>query len=128
MSETRRAWAGLLDVLAEAGERYAGEEWLVTGEDDVAEAHRVIAHVLQSALYSHAEFDPERPVWRRIVSPTRKFSGDNPDAWYFEAPVRGDRTYRVTGNLAGAVYTAFSVEAGSTSLLAPTSRPPYWRQ
>jgi hypothetical protein len=113
MSETRRAWAGLLDVLAEAGERYAGEEWLVTGEDDVAEAHRVIAHVLQSALYSHAEFDPERPVWRRIVSPTRKFSGDNPDAWYFEAPVRGDRTYRVTGNLAGAVYTAFTVEAGA---------------
>ena len=28
MSETRAAWAGLLEVLAEAGERFAGEEWM----------------------------------------------------------------------------------------------------
>ena len=113
MSETRVAWAGLLEVLAEAGERFAGEEWMVLDDRDVAEAHRTIAHILQSGLVSHAEFDPERPVWRRIVTPTRKFSGDNADAVYFEAPIRGDRTYRITGNLAGAVYTAFTVEAGA---------------
>ena len=113
MSETRAAWAGLLEVLAEAGERFAGEEWMVVDDRDVAEAHRTIAHILQSGLVSHAEFDPERPVWRRIVTPTRKFSGDNADAIYFEAPIRGDRTYRVTGNLTQAVYTAFTVEAGA---------------
>ena len=114
MSETRAAWAGLLEVLAEAGERFAGEEWMVLDDRDVAEAHRTIAHILQSGLVSHAEFDPERPVWRRIVTPTRKFSGDNADALYFEAPIRGDRTYRITGNLAGAVYTAFTVELGGS--------------
>jgi len=113
MSETRAAWAGLLEVLAEAGERFAGEEWMVVGDRDVAEAHRAIAHILQSALVSHAEFDPERPVWRRIVTPTRKFSGDNADAIYFEAPIRGDRSYRITGNVTDAVYTAFTVEAGA---------------
>ena len=32
---------------------------------------------------------------------------------YFEAPVSGDKAYRVTGNLAGAVYTSFTVELGS---------------
>jgi len=113
MSETRAAWAGLLEVLAEAGGRFAGEDWMVVDDRDVAEAHRTIAHILQSGLVSHAEFDPERPVWRRIVTPTRKFSGDNADAIYFEAPIRGDRTYRITGNLTQAVYTAFTVEAGA---------------
>ncbi|GIT45633.1 MAG: hypothetical protein Ct9H300mP12_02180 [Acidimicrobiales bacterium] len=78
MSKTRAAWAGLLEVLAEAGERFAGEDWMVVDDRDVAEAHRTIAHILQSGLVSHAEFDPERPVWRRIVTPTRKFSGDKP--------------------------------------------------
>ena len=113
MSETRAAWAELLEVLAEAGERFAGKEWMVVDDRDVAEAHRTIAHILQSGLVSHAEFDPERPVWRRIVTPTRKFSGDNADAIYFEAPIRGDCTYRITGNLTQAVYTAFTVEAGA---------------
>ncbi len=113
MSETRGAWAGLLEVLAEAGERFAGQDWMVVDDRDVAEAHRTIAHILESGLVSHAEFDPERPVWRRIVTPTRKFSGDNADAIYFEAPIRGDRTYRITGNLTQAVYTAFTVEAGA---------------
>jgi len=113
MSETRAAWADLLEVLAEAGERFAGEEWMVVDDRDVAEAHRTIAHILQSGLVSHAEFDPERPVWQQIVTPTRKFSGDNADALYFEAPIRGDRTYLITGNVAGAVYTAFTVENGA---------------
>ena len=37
MSETCAAWAGLLEVLAEAGERFAGEEWMVVHDQDVAE-------------------------------------------------------------------------------------------
>jgi len=59
MSETRAAWAELLEVLAEAGERFAGKEWMVVDDRDVAEAHRTIAHILQSGLVSHAEFDPD---------------------------------------------------------------------
>lgn len=61
MSETRAAWAELLAVLAEAGERFAGEEWMVVDDRDVAEAHRTIAHILQSGLVSHA--DPGVPNW-----------------------------------------------------------------
>ena len=44
---------------------------------------------------------------------TRKLSGDNAGAVYVEAPSRSDRTGRMTGNLAGAVYTACTVEAGA---------------
>ena len=36
-----------------------------------------------------------------------------PTRSYYTAPVRDDMTYRVTGNLAGAVYLSFTVELGS---------------
>ena len=56
----------------------AGDEWVVPGpvmtDDDVAEGFRNLTHILQSALYSHQEFDPQRPVFNRIVSPTRSFT------------------------------------------------------
>src|SRR6185437_12329033 len=62
----------------------AADTWVTPGpgmsDDDVAEGFRNLTHILQSALYSHQEFDPDRPVFRRIVSPTRSFTGDNSDA------------------------------------------------
>jgi hypothetical protein len=66
--------------------------------------------MLEGGLYLMFDADPERPFFRRIVTRTRKMLGDNPDAIYYEAPVRDDRTYRVTGNLAGSVYLSFTVE------------------
>lgn len=95
----------------------AGDEWVVPGpamsDDDVAEGFRNLTHILQSALYSHQEFDPQRPVFNRIVSPTRSFTGDNSDAVYFETPVAPGNEYIVRGNIAGAVYTSFTMEAGA---------------
>ena len=80
----------------------AADNWVVPGpgmsDADVAEGFRNLSHILQSALYSHQEFDPERPVFNRIVSPTRSFTGDNSDALYFETPVAPGREYIVTGN------------------------------
>ncbi len=79
---------------------------------DISDGHRFLLHVLQTALFLRFEMDPERPVFRRIVSPTRKLLGDNPDAIYYEAAVQGDRQYKIRGNTAGATYTSFTVEAG----------------
>ncbi len=112
MSEltSRTAFHELIELLGEVDDRFLGDEWHV-GDDDAPHGYRLVMHVLQSALYTHFEGDPERPSWNRIVSPTRKFTGDNADAVYFEAPIRGDRAYRITGNLAGAVYTSFTIEA-----------------
>ncbi len=112
MAESRRALRELIDLLVEIDERFAGPEWMVESPDDIAGAHRAVMHLLEGGLYGHFEEDPARPVFRRIVSPTRKFTGDNPDALYYEAPVAAGMAYRVRGNMAGAVYATVTVEAG----------------
>jgi hypothetical protein len=111
-TQSREALNELLGLVREIDTRYLGPEWRIARPGDVSDGHRFLMHVLQTALFLQLESDPERPLFRRIVSPTRKLLGDNPDAIYYEAPLRGDRRYRVRGNIDGATYTSFTVEAG----------------
>jgi len=111
-TESARAYAELVRTLEEVEADYLGEQRGITRRGDVSDGHRFLLHVLQAGLFLKLEFDPERPVFRRIVSPTRKLLGDNPDAVYFESAIAGDRRYRIRGNTAGAVYTSFTIEAG----------------
>ncbi|MDJ0847746.1 MAG: hypothetical protein QNK04_05095 [Myxococcota bacterium] len=111
-TQSRQALHELLDLIREIDARYLGPEWRITRPGDVSDGHRFVMHVLQTALFLQLESNPERPVFRRIVSPTRKLLGDNPDAIYYEAELRGGRRYRVRGNTAGATYTSFTIEAG----------------
>ncbi len=112
-TKSRAAFRDLLDALREADDRWLSDEWGVTDAQSVAEGHRALLHILEGALACHFECDPAHPDFRRIVNPTRKMTGDNTDAVYFEAPVDPAYSYRVTGNLAGAVYTSITVEAGA---------------
>jgi Protein of unknown function (DUF1214) len=110
-SEARRALDQLLSTLAEVADRYCGPEWGLVGPDDVAGGIRVLAHLLEGGLVGHFEDDPRQPVFRQIVTSTRKSLGDNADAIYFDAAISSEYAYRVTGNTAGAVYTSFTIEA-----------------
>ncbi|MBW1883147.1 MAG: DUF1214 domain-containing protein [Deltaproteobacteria bacterium] len=110
--ESGQAYADLARALKEIEAEYLSARRGITRPDDVSDGHRFILHVLQTALFLRFEYDPERPAFRRIISPTRKLLGDQPDAIYFEAPIQGDRRYRIRGNTAGAVYTSFTIEAG----------------
>jgi len=112
-NETRKAFHELLDLLREVDERWLGPEWSIQSSEDVAEGMRAAMHMLQGALVGHFEDDPDHPLFRRIVTPTRKFTGDNADAIYYDAAVRGDRRYRVRGRMAGAVYASITIEAGA---------------
>lgn len=117
---TAENWNELVDLLRRIPEEFITPQRRAIDSDTAADAYRLVSHILQSALLAHAEFDPDRPRFERIVSPTRKFTGDNPDAVYFEAEVSPDRCYRVTGNLAGAAYTSFTVEGGAAGGAYPT--------
>ena len=109
----RKALHELLDLLREVDERYLSPEWLMQSPQDVAEGMYAVMHQLQGGLQGWFESDAEHPIFRRIVAPWRKFTGDNADAVYYDAAVRGDRSYRVRGRKDGAVYLSITVEAGS---------------
>ena len=90
-TESGRAYADLAQTLREVEAEYLSARRGITRPGDVSDGHRFLLHVLQTGLVLRFEYDPERPAFRRIVSPTRKLLGDQPDAIYFEAPIRGDR-------------------------------------
>lgn len=106
------AFQELLGTLQEAGDRFAGAEWGLTTPDDVAGGLRLVANLLEGGLVGHFDDDPRSPVFRQIVTSTRKSLGDNADAIYFDAPVSAEHAYRIRGLTAGAVYVSFTVEAG----------------
>ena len=85
--ESRAAFDALLATLTEAADRFAGAEWGLTTADDVSGGLRVLSMLLEGGLVGHFESDPASPVFRQIVTSTRKSMGDNPDAVYYDAPV-----------------------------------------
>jgi len=109
-TESRKAFRELLETLGEIDRRWASEEWNLMGEADVAGAHRALMHMLGGGILTFLEADPARPRFERIVSPTRKFTGDNADAIYYDASVSPEHAYVVRGRMDGAVYVSITVE------------------
>lgn len=110
---SRAALGELIALLQEVDARWASSEWNLHSADDVAGAHRALMHMLEGGIAGMFENDAAHPQFRRIVSPWRKFTGDNPDAIYFDTPVSSEYSYTVTGSTAGAVYVSITVESGT---------------
>lgn len=109
-TESRAAFRELLDTLAEIDRRWASQQWNLLGEDDVVGAHRALMHTLEGGLATVFETDPAHPRFERIVTPSRKFTGDNPDAIYHDAAVSAEHRYLVRGRMDGAVYVSITIE------------------
>jgi hypothetical protein len=112
-SESSAAMRELLEALGSMQAEFLSPAHRIAAPGDVAEGHRLVLHLLNTAINFWLEADAERPLFTPYVAPARKLLGDNPDALYYFAPVRGDRGYRIRGNLAGATFTSFTVEGGS---------------
>ncbi|MBV8949670.1 MAG: DUF1214 domain-containing protein [Actinobacteria bacterium] len=112
-SQSRIAFDELLEMLRDAADRYAGPEWGLFAPDDVASGLRALANLLEGGLVLHFEDDPRQPVFRQIVTSTRKSLGDNADAIYFDTAISPEYSYRIRGRTAGAVYVSFTIEAGA---------------
>jgi hypothetical protein len=114
-TESRKALRELIDLLNEVDERWVGPEWNLATEADVFGAHRALLHLLEGGIAGMFEADPSRPEFRRIVSPSRKFTGDNGDAIYFDACISSDYGYVVRGSMHGAIYVSMTIECGTES-------------
>ena len=111
---TRTALLDLLDVVRAMDARFVD---LAHGVDEAwerAEAHRYFVHLLAASHQFIMENDPERPRFVRLETPWRKLMGGNPDAYYFFAPLRGDRAYRIRGGYRGEVYRSLTVHGGKS--------------
>lgn len=122
-TESAAAFGELMALLKEIEQRWLSAEWNIRQPQDVADGYRAMMHLLSAGLDLVGESDPERPAFNRMVSPFRKFQGDNPDAIYFSTLIRDDRAYRIRGNIAGAAYTSISTERYSDKSHYPTGVP-----
>jgi len=110
--QSTEAFHDLLDLIKDADQSFLTGDRAVQDDVLVAEGYRWLTEVLGIALDVYLWADPARPEFVDLVGPTRKFGGDNADAFYSFAPIDPARTYRITGVRGDAVYLSFTVYGG----------------
>ena len=101
------AWRKLLADLDGAAEAICSPTGARSPQER-AEGFRYLTRLLSAGLDMHLEHaDSARPCFTRMLTPTRKFMGDNPDTHYDYVRLDGSRSYRVRGTRGGCVYLAF---------------------
>ncbi|MGB2693972.1 MAG: DUF1214 domain-containing protein [Dehalococcoidia bacterium] len=106
------AWERLLDTLKNARGLGLGERVPDTPHDR-AEGFRYLTRLLASGItvcIEHA--DPDYPEFGRMVDHTMKWGLDCPDCLYLYATIRGDATYRISGNRGSANHIDIQVNYG----------------
>ncbi len=109
--QSTEAFNQLIRLLADVRDDYVLSPERKPDELDAVEGFRYVFHLLSEGTELFLEGDPERPRFSSIVTPARKFLGDNADAIYHQARIRGDRSYRVTGRRDREVYISFTIHA-----------------
>jgi hypothetical protein len=112
-SSAAKAFHDLAAAIAEIEAKYISPDRGMHTREECAAGRYLVANALQHGFQFWFPADPQRPLFQRWLSPTKKLLGDNPDAVYYGAIVDPARRYRIRGNLHGACYTSFSVEAGA---------------
>ena len=119
---SRQAFGELLALLQEIDQRYLSADNRVGSPAQLAQGHRFLMHALGTGLDMFFDADPLRPQFRRTLWAGRKAFGDSPDTIYYYAVIDPAARYRIRGNIAGAVYTSFTVEGGSIDQRFPPAR------
>lgn len=112
---TNEAWDALCESLKNA-------EQLVLGEFDTdsprnrAEGFRYLARFLAAGntqCVTHG--DPDYPLFARMIDYATPWGLDNPDCLYHYASIRGDASYRITGNRGTANHIDIQANFGHFS-------------
>lgn len=112
-TDSRAALKELIALLTEVDERWSSSEWNLNSPEDVVGSHRALMHIMEAGLVGNFEQDARTPNFRRIVTPSRKLTGDNSDAIYFDAPISPEYAYVIRGNTQGAIYFSMTIEVGA---------------
>jgi hypothetical protein len=75
-------------------------------------AYRMLTEILHVALDCYLWADAARPEIVPIVGPTKKFGGDNANAFYRFVPIDPRRRYRLRGRRGDAVDLSITVYGG----------------
>jgi hypothetical protein len=110
-TQSRTALGELIALLQEIDARWSGPE--LNSPEDIVGSHRALMHILEASLVGFFEQDTSRPDFRRITTPSRKLTGDNGDAIYFDAPISAKHAYVIHGSLQGAAYFSLTIEEGT---------------
>ena len=107
------AWQQLVDALGRAGKTVGA-----AAPADLTAGYRqllvLLALGVDEALRHADPYDPY--IKPGNVDAVLKWGMDCPDALYSGTPVRGDATYRITGNRGSARYVGFQVMGGMETL------------
>jgi hypothetical protein len=111
--ETTAAFHELIDLVRNGDAAFL-EGPRAVDDLSVLEGYRMLTEILQVALDCYLWADTARPSIVPIVGPTKKFGGDNADAFYRFAAIDPRRRYRLRGRRGDAVYLSLTVYGGPT--------------
>ena len=101
---TRAAVRELIALLQTLDAKFEAGEHAMRDEQSMIEAYKWMFSILQVGLDAFVWGEPANPNFVDIVGITKKWGGDNADAFYQYAPIDPARTYVVTGRRGDAVY------------------------
>lgn len=112
LADTNASWSAFADALGELDTLIKDAPMPAT--DQVrAEGYRHLARLLSSQIGRVFESsDPDFPRLTRMPNSIARIGWDNPDNVYLSAPVRGDHTYRIRGNVGSVNFISFNVYDG----------------
>lgn len=111
MSDPAIAWRDFCAKLADAGAIILAPD---VPDDPLirAEGFRYLSRLTKLALEQYVEAsDPDFPFFYKLSHETAKIGADNPDNVYWNASIRGDCHYRITGKRGSMFY--FSIVANA---------------
>lgn len=109
---TAAAFDALIEEMGALRDRMVEHPELAGDVVGQLEAHRWVFSITQVALDCFVWADSAAPRFVDIVGTTKKWGGDNADAFYQHAPIDPRRTYRVSGHRGDAVYLSLTVYGG----------------
>lgn len=111
-SMTDAAVTAIFDELRSLQTSMAAHPEIAGDEQSVCEVYRWLFSITQVALDCFVWADTAAPRFVDIVGTTKKWGGDNADAYYQHAPLAPGRRYRVHGNRGDSVYLSVTVYGG----------------